>query len=50
MMETNKNFYEAPQAEVLSVKMEGSVCESSSFQASRNGYGTASGEYEQEWD
>ena len=47
MMETNKNLYEAPQAEVLTVKMEGSVCASSGFQASRNGYGTA---YEDEWD
>ena len=49
-METNKSLYEAPQAEVLTVKMEGSVCASSGFQASRNGYGTASDEYEQEWD
>jgi len=50
-METNdKNLYEVPQAEVLTVKIEGSVCTSSGFQASRQGYGTASGEYEQEWD
>ena len=49
-METNsKNLYEVPQAEVLTVKMEGAVCESSGIQATRNGYGTASDEYEQEW-
>ena len=47
-METNnKNLYEVPQARVLTVKMEGSVCESSGIQASRQGYGTV---YEDEWD
>ena len=47
-METNsKNLYEAPQAEVLTVKMEGSMCESTGIQASRQGYGMV---YEDEWD
>ena len=51
MTHKNKTTYETPATEVVTVRIERTILsDPKGVQSMRNSYGTASGDYEQEWD